>query len=112
MPTRNVMGTLFADSVRMLAERELTCLRGGASRTTPGTRSRPTSASIEVRGISDTDLQLRISHGLSQPAEAGAAYQTVGFLTRLLQHCGAAEVEHALTSASWDSDPHTTLQMT
>jgi len=36
----------------------------------------------------------------------------VGFLGRLLQHCGAADIESKFTSASWDSDPHTTLEMT
>lgn len=66
---------------------------------------------FEVRGISDTDVQLELKHGMAPLAEHAAACQTVGFLTRLLELCGATDVVTAFTARSWEGDPHTTVEM-
>ena len=65
---------------------------------------------FEVRGVSDTDVQLLLEHGLSPLAEHAAACQTAGFLTRLLEVCGVRDAEVTFTSRTWDGDPHTLLE--
>lgn len=67
---------------------------------------------VTVRGVSDTDVQLELKHGLSPLAEHAASFQTVGFVTRLLELCGATDIETAFPARSWDGDAHTTLEIT
>ena len=66
---------------------------------------------FEVRGVSDTDVQLVLSHGMSPLAEQAIAHQSAGFLVRLLETCGASNVESSFPTRSWDGDPHTTLEV-
>lgn len=66
---------------------------------------------FEVRGVSDTDVQLLLKHGLSPLAEHATAFQTAGFVTRLLEVCGVRDCEVSFPSRAWDGDPHTTLEV-
>ena len=65
-----------------------------------------------VRGVSDTDVQLELKHGLSPLAEHAASFQTVGFVTRLLEKCGVSDIETTFPARSWEGDTHTTLEIT
>lgn len=67
---------------------------------------------LEVVGVSDSDAQLRIGYQMGPIAEEAAAFQTLGFFTRLLELCGADNVQARFTTRSWAGDRSTLLELT
>lgn len=67
---------------------------------------------LEVLGVSDTDAQLRIAYQMAPTAEEAASFQTLGFFVRLLELCGATDVESKFTSRSWAGQSDTVLELT
>jgi hypothetical protein len=66
---------------------------------------------VTVRSVTDTDAQLKLDHGMKPIGEQAASLQTVGFLTRTLELCGATKVESKFLSRAWAGDPETLLEM-
>ena len=67
---------------------------------------------LEVLGVSDSDAQLQIAYQMGPVAEEAASFQTMGFFVRLLELCGAPNVESRFTTRSWAGDPATVLELT
>ena len=67
---------------------------------------------LEVLGVSDTDAQMQIAYQMGPIAEEAASFQTMGFFQRLLELCGAPNVEARFTNRSWAGDPTTLLELT
>jgi hypothetical protein len=59
---------------------------------------------LELTSVSDGEATLRVSYGMSPPAEEAASWQTLGFFERLLDVAGASEVEAWFSARSWAAE--------
>ncbi|HYM62040.1 MAG TPA: hypothetical protein VEZ11_14255 [Thermoanaerobaculia bacterium] len=64
---------------------------------------------VQIIAIHDRAARLQISYGMSPKAEEAAAYQSMGFLERLLEISKAREPEVRLGSRSWAGDETTVI---
>jgi hypothetical protein len=65
---------------------------------------------VEVVGVSDLDVKLKLEFGMRPDAEQAAAFHTSGFLARLLELGGALNVDVRLAERTWDGDVQTMLE--
>ncbi len=61
----------------------------------------------EVIAVRDGKATIQIRYGMSPRAEEAAAWQSVGFLERLMELSGAEGVEASIESRAWEGAPAT-----
>jgi hypothetical protein len=66
---------------------------------------------LELASASDGEAVLRVSYGMSAPAEEAASWQTLGFFERLLQVAGASDVQAWFSAKSWAGAAITEVQL-
>ncbi len=66
----------------------------------------------EVIAIRDGKATITVSYGMGARAEEAAAWQSVGFLERLMEVSGARDVDAQLESRAWDGAPVTRISVT
>ncbi len=65
----------------------------------------------EVIAIRDGKATIAVSYGMSPRAEEGAAWQSVGFLERLIEISGGKNVAAQIESRAWDGAPSTRISV-
>jgi hypothetical protein len=66
----------------------------------------------EVIAIRDGKAILEVRYGMAARAEEAAAWQTIGFLERLLELSGAGVIDAFLESTAWGGAPATRIVVT
>jgi hypothetical protein len=61
--------------------------------------------------LHEDEAHVAIRYHMGKPAEEAAAYQTMGFIERLLELAGAATVSARFVARSWAGDPETRLEL-
>ena len=64
---------------------------------------------LEVRHLTDTEAKVSVHYGMNRRAEQAAAFQTVGFFSRLVELAGGHDVRAQLNARSWEGDAETTF---
>jgi hypothetical protein len=64
---------------------------------------------VEATVVRDGKALLEIDYGMSSPAEEAACHLSMGFLERLLELCGAEEIDVSLTACSWEGAERTEM---
>lgn len=65
----------------------------------------------EVLGIRDGKATIAVNYGMSARAEEAAAWQSVGFLERLIEISGGKNVVAQLESRAWEGSPSTRISV-
>lgn len=65
----------------------------------------------QVIAVRDGKAIVELQYGMGARAEEAAAWQSVGFLERLMELSGAAEVTAAIESATWRGDAATRVHV-
>lgn len=66
----------------------------------------------EVIAIRDGKATIAVRYGMSARAEEAAAWQSVGFLERLMEISGGKNVAAKIDSRAWDGAPSTRISVT
>jgi hypothetical protein len=66
---------------------------------------------LELASASDGEAVLRVSYGMSAPAEEAASWQTLGFFERLIEVAGAHQVRAWFSSCSWKGELVTVAEL-
>lgn len=66
---------------------------------------------IAIGSISDEEATFDVAYGMSPTAEEAAAWQTLGFLERLLEVAGAQHVTAWFSSCAWKDDLVTVVEL-
>lgn len=66
---------------------------------------------LKIPHLTDTEAKVGVSYGMNRRAEQAAAFQTVGFFSRLVELAGGHDVRAQLTARSWEGDAETTFTL-
>jgi len=66
---------------------------------------------VEILILYAKYAKLKISYGMSPPAEKAAVYQTLSLIERLIERSGATNLHHRFTSRSWHGQPATIIEL-
>ncbi len=67
---------------------------------------------FRIESLSPKNLVLSIEFSTEKLAAEAQAYQTLGYLERLLELSGATDIEHKFTKQIWEGDPATVIELT
>ncbi len=66
---------------------------------------------LEIAAISHGKASVRVTYGMSGPAEEAASYQTLGLFQRLIELSGAKDVEARFSAMSWAGQGPTVIEL-
>jgi len=68
-------------------------------------------AALEIGSLCDGEASVLVTYGMGPRAEEAACWQTLGFLERLLEIAGGAQVDASFASRAWTGDVVTTIEL-
>ncbi|MEO8362208.1 MAG: hypothetical protein ABI672_19430 [Vicinamibacteria bacterium] len=66
---------------------------------------------LSIPHLTDTEAIIHVHYGMSLHAEQAACFQTLGFLSRLVELAGGHKVVAALKQRLWEGDPATVISI-